>query len=227
MSTYSRYAHYDVLRKWSSPDWDDQTRAAVHERLYQVPPIRFFTESERRLLEAIAERIVPQPERDAVSRIPIVPWIDAKLAADERDGYRYESLPPQRDAWRLGLAAIEQTARALYGCTAFSELDSREQEEVLRRIERGDPPGDGWSHFPAACFFTHVLCASIVKVYYAHPQAWSETGYSGPSSPRGHMRIWEDGVDPWEPREESREDGDSGAAQRDAASARDGAHAGR
>ncbi len=226
MSTHSRYAHYDVLSKWSSPDWDDQTRAVVHERLYRVPSIRFFTEPERRLLEAIVERIVPQPDRELMPRIPIVPWIDAKLAADERDGYRYESLPPQREAWRRGLAAIEQTARALYADRSFLALDALEQEQVLRRIERGDPPGEGWSDLPAACFFTHVLCITIVKVYYAHPLAWSEAGYSGPSSPRGHMRIWEDGVDPWEPREESRGDAESQAARRETESSGKAAHAG-
>jgi Gluconate 2-dehydrogenase subunit 3 len=222
--TYSRYAHYDVLRKWSSPDWDDQTRAVVRERLYHVPPIRFFADSERRLLEAIAERIVPQAERDASARIPIVPWIDAKLADDQRDGYRYEDLPPQREAWRTGLAAIAQTAAALFNGRAFTDLDPTEQEEVLRQIERGDPPGLLWSGLPAARFFTHVLSATIVKVYYAHPHAWSEAGYSGPASPRGHMRIWEDGVDPWEPREGSPEAGDSIGGQRQAPPGGDVAH---
>jgi hypothetical protein len=37
-----------------------------------------------------------------------------------------------------------------------------------------------------------------VKTYYAHPSAWNEVRYNGPSSPRGHRRIWEGGVDPWE-----------------------------
>jgi hypothetical protein len=198
----SPYAEYDVLSKWSSPDWDDPTRAAIHARLHELPPIRFFSESERRVLEAVCGRIVPQGERDALATIPIVPWIDDKLARDERDGSRYQDLPPQRLAWRTGLAAIEQTAAALFDGKGFTALDSGSQDEVLRRIERGDPPGELWSALPAGRFFTHVLCATIVKVYYAHPQAWSEAGYSGPSSPRGHMRIWEDGVDPWEPQEE-------------------------
>jgi gluconate 2-dehydrogenase subunit 3-like protein len=199
---HSRYPHYDVLSKWASPDWDEPTRAALHERLYELPPIRFFSDSERRLLEAIAERIVPQADRDVAGRIPIVPWIDARLFRDEREGYRYEGLPPQREAWRAGLAAIGQTAAALFDGTAFTDLDGARQDRVLRSVERGDPPGELWAALPAACFFTHVLCAAIVKVYYAHPRAWSETGYSGPSSPRGHMRIWEGGVDPWEPQEE-------------------------
>lgn len=199
--SHSRYPYYDVLSRSSSPDWDDQTRAAVHQRLFEVPAIRFFGESESRLLDAIAERIVPQSERRGLTRIPIVPWIDAKLFTDQRDGYRYEELPPQREAWRIGLAAVEQTSAALFGGKSFTDLSADAQDEVLRRIERGDPPGDLWRALPAQCFFTRMLCATIVKIYYAHPDSWSETGYSGPASPRGHMRIWEDGIDPWEPHE--------------------------
>lgn len=37
-----------------------------------------------------------------------------------------------------------------------------------------------------------------MKIYYAHPLTWNETGYNGPSSPRGHVRKWIGGVDPWE-----------------------------
>lgn len=197
----SRYPHYDVLSKWSSPDWDDQTRAAVHHRLVEVPVKRFFTDTETRLLEAIAERIVPQAERHGTARIPIVPWIDAKLFMDQRDGYRYENLPPQREAWRTGLAAIEQTSSALFEGRGFTELGADAQDEVLRCVERGDPPGALWQALPADGFFARLLCPTIVKTYYAHPYAWSETGYSGPASPRGHMRIWEGGVDPWEAHE--------------------------
>ncbi|MCA1555720.1 MAG: gluconate 2-dehydrogenase subunit 3 family protein, partial [Acidobacteria bacterium] len=99
----TRYPDYNVLDKWSSPDWDDQTREVVCKRIEDVPPIRFFTEEEARTLAAVAERIVPQPDRSEDEKVPIVPWIDEKLFKDERDGYRYEELPPQREAWRLGL----------------------------------------------------------------------------------------------------------------------------
>ncbi|MGA7385171.1 MAG: gluconate 2-dehydrogenase subunit 3 family protein, partial [Methylocella sp.] len=197
----SPYAGYDVLDKWSSPDWDDQTREAVGKRLFNVPEIRFFTDIEAKILEAVAERIVPQPDRsavDAVERIPIVPWIDEKLHEDRRDGYRYDGMPPQRDAWRCGLAGIDETAGSLFDGKCFVDLDGSAQDEVLRRIEHGDPPGATWTWLPAGRFFKSVLCTTVVKTYYAHPSAWNEVGYNGPSSPRGHMRIWEGGVDPWE-----------------------------
>jgi len=67
-SMRSPYLGYDVLDKWSSPDWDDQTREVVGKRLFNVPEIRFFTDVETRTLEAVAERIVPQPDRSAAER---------------------------------------------------------------------------------------------------------------------------------------------------------------
>ncbi|MGH6796004.1 MAG: gluconate 2-dehydrogenase subunit 3 family protein [Methylocella sp.] len=200
----SRYPNYNVLDKWSSPDWDGQTRGAVRRRLFNVPEIRFFTESEKRTLEAVVERIMPQPDRRKDKKIPIVPWIDEKLVEDRRDGYRYDGMPAQREAWRRGLAGIDDTSSAIFDGKRFADLDGAAQDEVLRRIEHGDPPGVAWTTLPAGRFFSSVLCASIVKTYYAHPSAWSEVGYNGPSSPRGHMRIWEDGVDPWEAHEPPR-----------------------
>jgi hypothetical protein len=196
----TRYPGYDVLAGWSGPDWDAQTRAVVRQRVENVPPIRFFTPQEGQLLEAIAERLVPQPDREAGEKIPIVPWIDEKLHHDWRDGYRYEELPPLREAWRLGLAGIDETARVIHG-RSFADLDIASQDEVLTLVQRGDAPGDTWTRLPATRFFRDVLCLTVVKIYYAHPSAWSEIGYSGPSSPRGHVRNWMGGVDPWEPQE--------------------------
>src|SRR5919206_2226877 len=137
----TRYPNYNVLDKWSSPDWDDQTREVVRRRLEEVPEIRFFTDAEARTLAAVAERIVPQPDRDEAEKIPIVPWIDEKLYEDRRDGYRYEKLPPQREAWRLGLKGIDETAQALFDGKAFCDLDPLSQDVVLSHVERGDAPG--------------------------------------------------------------------------------------
>jgi hypothetical protein len=198
-SPRSRYPDYDVLDKWESADWDDQTREVVRRRLEAVPPVRFFTADEARLLEAVCERIVPGSELGR--RVPIVPWIDEKLFHDRRDGYRYEEVPPLREAWRLGLAGIDETARLLHGGRGFSELDADGQDDVLRRVARGEVPGSPWTRVSAIRFFRDVLCLTVVKIYYAHPRAWSEIGYSGPSSPRGHVRNWMGGVDPWDAKE--------------------------
>jgi hypothetical protein len=197
----SRYPDYDVLGKSKSADWDDQTREVVRQRLEDVPPIRVFTPEEARLLEALCDRIVPGSEQG--QRVPIVPWIDEKLFHDRRDGYRYDDVPPLREAWRLGLAGIDESARQLHGGRAFAELTTDLQDDVLRRIAVGDAPAAAWKRLPPSRFFRDVLCLTVVKIYYAHPRAWSEIGYSGPSSPRGHVRNWMGGVDPWDASETS------------------------
>ena len=197
----TRYPGYNVLDRWSSPDWDDQTRRVVRRRLEEVPPVRFFDGHEARTLAAVAERVVPQPDRDDAEKIPVVPWIDEKLYEDRRDGYRYEELPPQREAWRLGLRGIDEAARALFDGREFVALDPLSQDVVLSHVQRGDAPGAAWERMPAARFFESVLSLTIVKTYYAHPLAWNEIGYGGPSSPRGYVRRREGGVDPWEAQE--------------------------
>lgn len=196
----SKYPDYDALAKATSVDWDEQTWQAIQDRLAEDPAPRFFTAEEVLTLEAVVDRIIPQPDRASGDKVPIVPWIDAKLFDDRRDGYRYEGMPPQRLAWRLAIEGIEQTALEIHG-RSFAELSSELQDQVLRSVEEGSPPGAVWRELPAALFFRSVLCITIVRAYYSHPTAWSEIGYSGPSSPRGHVRIWIGGVDPWEAHE--------------------------
>lgn len=191
----NRHKASNILFRSLSPDWDRQTLDAVRYRVEEVPPIRFFTARETEILQALADRIIPQP-KNLDQKIPVVPWIDEKLYFDQRSGYRYEGMPPQRKAWRLGLSGIEETAHSMFGST-FSQLPAEKQDEVLRRIQHGDPPGNAWIGLPSAIFFKQILCSEIVKIYYSHPFAWNEIGYSGPAAIRGHVRIWQGGVDPW------------------------------
>ena len=60
--------------------WDDATRKVVLERVREIPPIRFFTPEEARLMAAVCARLLPQDDRDASHRIPIVPRIDERSA---------------------------------------------------------------------------------------------------------------------------------------------------
>lgn len=188
---------YDVLAKWDSPSWNDATRQAVAKRLRQVPPRRFFREEEWRLLESISSRILPQPER--ARPIPIVPWIDSGLHSGQGGGTRYADLPPDREAWRQGLAAIaDETRRRHDG--EFELLDEERQDEVLRLVQRGEIRSPLWAGLPPARFFTDMLVDAIVGTYYSHPDAWSEIGFGGPASPRGYVRLTPNRTDPWEAR---------------------------
>ncbi len=194
-----RYPGFDVLDKWASPDFDEPTREVVRRRIEAVPPLRFLDAHEAATLQAVVDRIMPQDDRASDERIPVVPWIDDKLARDERDGFRDERLPPQRELWRRALAGLDEAAQALHGMS-FVALDPTRQDGLLNQLAAGSIPGEVWATLPAALVFNRFL-QSIVRTYYAHPTAWSEVGYNGPSAIRGHVRVWAGGVDPWEARE--------------------------
>jgi Gluconate 2-dehydrogenase subunit 3 len=194
------YPDFDVAAadKWAL-DWDEKTRRLVLDRLRHVPPYHYFSPAEARLLEAVCARLLPQDDRPPAERIPIAPWVDDRLARGEGDGYRYADMPGDGEAYRRGLRGIAQTAELLFH-RPFVELDAERQDAVLRRVADGAPPGEAWSGLPARRLFQELVGEAIAR-YYAHPAAWAEIGFSGPASPRGHIRLAPGKRDPWEAHE--------------------------
>ncbi|HEX3422730.1 MAG TPA: gluconate 2-dehydrogenase subunit 3 family protein [Sphingomicrobium sp.] len=194
------YPTYDVLDKWDSPSWNDQTRAAVRQRLEEVPPRRFLSKEQWTLLEAIVARLIPQPDREIP--VPIVPWIDDMLHRNHGPGYRYADMPPMRDAWSQGLDAIAAEAVNRHG-RSFEELSEEDQDELLKNVQHNRVEARNWEGLSAGGFFLQHLLKETVGIYYSHPSAWSEIGYGGPASPRGYARLGFDERDPWEAKEGS------------------------
>ena len=192
------YLTYDVLDKWDSPSWNDQTREVIRKRLYEVPPRRFLSKEQFRLLEAIADRLLPQPERD--EPVPIAPWIDNMLELNHAPGFRYADMPPMREAWRKGLDAIAAETRNRHG-KDFHELSGKQQDALLGDVQHNRVESRYWDDLPPGGFFLHHLLKQVVGVYYAHPSAWSEIGFGGPASPRGYARLGFDERDPWAAKE--------------------------
>ena len=195
-----RYPNYNVLDKWNTPSWNEQTRAVIEKRLTQIPDRRFFTETEWDILQAVCDRLIPQPDRPE-DPVPIVPFIDEKLHKGQGNGYRFAEMPPQREAWRHGVRAIDEEARARWG-KGFRDLPDNQKDAVLRAIQHGDTLSDAWRGLPPKRFFSGALMVEAVSVYYAHPAAWSEIGFGGPASPRGYVRIVADRRDSWEAEEQ-------------------------
>jgi hypothetical protein len=196
-----RYPGYDVLNKRDSVSWNDQTRAVIDQRM-AIDPERhaFFTDEEWLTLRAVCACIVPQPP-DRGHPAPVAAMVDEKLHTNSGDGYRDARLPPTREAWRRGLAAIDAEAKARYG-RRFHELAPLMQDDVLRAVQGGElREGKAWRDLPAKIFFQKRLLHEIVSAYYAHPAAWNEIGFGGPASPRGYVRMNFDRRDPWEASE--------------------------
>lgn len=195
----SPFPDYDVLAKRDTPSWNQVTRDVVDKRLHHIPPRQFFNEHEWRTLQAISDRLIPQPDRPE-NPVPIVPWIDQKLYQHKSEGYRYADMPPMEQAWRKGLRGIDQESERLFA-RPFIDLPAAQQDQVLEAVQQGWVHGEAWSGMPAQKFFNSTLLSEVVSIYYAHPEAWSEIGFGGPASPRGYVRLEPGRTDHWEAKE--------------------------
>lgn len=182
--------------------WDEATRNLVLARVERIPPIRFFSPEEAKLMTAVCNRILPQDDRDDHHKIPIVNSIDERLYQDRLDGYRFEGMPPDQEAYRLGLQGIDQITQHMYG-KPFIDLDPLQQESVLKTLHDGHPPAghEIWQGLPVHRFWL-LLVQDVVGAYYAHPYAWDEVGFGGPAYPRGYMRLEGGEPEPWEVKEQ-------------------------
>lgn len=182
--------------------WDEATRKVVLARVEQVPPLRFFSAEQARLMQAVCDRLLPQDDRDDAHKIAIVNYIDDRLYQRRIDGYRFEDMPPDHEAHLLGLQAIEAIAHHLFS-RSFIELEPREQDQVLVTIHDGNPPAaeDIWRQMSVMHFWM-LLMQDAVDAYYAHPYAWDEIGFGGPAYPRGYMRLEHGRPEPWEVEEQ-------------------------
>ncbi len=181
--------------------WDEATRKVVLNRVNNIPAIRFFRSEQARLMEAVCARILPQDDRDHAHHIPIVPWIDERLFADRHDGYRFEDMPPDQQAYELGLQAIEEIAHHLHG-RSFCDIGTGSQDLILEALHDARPPAahEIWNRMPVHRFWM-LLVQDCVTVYYSHPWAWDEIGYGGPAYPRAYMRLERGQAEPWEKAE--------------------------
>ena len=178
--------------------WDEATRNVVTSRTTDVPPVRFFSEKEAELINAVIARIIPQDDRTPEKHIPILPVVDDRLYKNELPGYRYEDMPPDREAYRLGLSAIAEMAQQRFQ-TSFIDLSVHRQELILKSLHDGtpDPEHPVWKQMPVHRFWA-LLAGDCVTAYYSHPWAWDEIGFGGPAYPRGYMRLENGQPEPWE-----------------------------
>ena len=193
------YPGYDVLSKRNTPSWNEQTRRVIDRRLSVPRGPRFFSETEWQTLQAVCRRIMPQPaDRPPV---PLAAHVDEKVRVRREEGYRPAVMPRQDQAWKRGLAALDEEAKAAHGGRRFHELGPADQDALLHQAQEGRLEGPAWGGMPSALFFETRVMHDILTAYYAHPTAWNEIGWGGPAGPRGYVRMGFDKHDPWEAAE--------------------------
>jgi hypothetical protein len=192
------YPGYDVMSKRDTPSWNDKTRAVIDARLAVEARSLFFSAEEWRTLEALCDRVVPQPVGKA--RVPLGAYVDRQLLAGKTKGYRFEGMPQPAEAWRRGLAALEEAALRAQG-RPFAHLTQADQDDLLRQMADGSLQAQALRDMPAKTFWNSHVIHDVAGAYYAHPQAWNDIGWGGPASPRGYVRLGLNHRDPWEPEE--------------------------
>ncbi len=103
--------------------------------------LTMLTESQQATLRALVDRIIPADDFPAGWEAGVGEYLDRQLAGD---------LCHLVDWYRAGLDALEAEAGATTG-VAFTALAPAAQDELLRRVEKGDVVTD-WPVDPAAFF---------------------------------------------------------------------------
>jgi len=195
-----RYPDYDVLEQ--ADHWDPVTRAMVLGRVERVPEISFFTAAEARTLSRLCDLLTAQ---DAEPRIPVINFVDEKYAAGSLDGFQFDDMPDDRDAWRLVARGLDEEADRRAEVPTFAAADDDTAEAIVSDFAAGTLDGGAWDQLNVARAFGLVMRA-VLSCFYSHPWAWNEIGFGGPAYPRGYSRFGspqlQDGErEAWEGRE--------------------------
>jgi len=179
-----RYPDFDVFD--AADTWDAATRKVVEDRMALAGrPLRFFAPEEEPTLRAFCDTVLAQ---DDEPRVPVAESVDDKLAAGRLDGYQYDDMPDDRDAWRLVLAGLDEAARDRFGVEGFAAADADGRDEVVDDFAHGRLSGGSWDRLNVERAWSVVMRA-VLTGFYSHPWAWNEIGFGGPAYPRGFMRL--------------------------------------
>jgi hypothetical protein len=183
-----RYPDYDVLEQASH--WDEATRRVVLDRVERMPPIRFFDEREVATLGAFCDLVLAQ---DSEPRVPVLAMIDEKLYEKRADGYRYQDMPSDQQAWRE-VARMLDAAAAEQGAEGFGAAEREAQLRIVGRFAEGELD---WEGLPVTKAWGTVM-RDVLGAFYSHPWAWNEIGFGGPAYPRGFARLGAGQREHWE-----------------------------
>lgn len=174
-----RFPGYDVLDQRGH--WDGRTRDVVMRRLEIGNQRRFFTSDEEPACRALLDVLLALAEGE----VPVFEMIDARLAAGTIDGWHYEDMPPDAEAWRRSLAELNRRS--------FTTMDREHRSRLLDHIQAKDE----FAGMPGARLWG-LWMRYACTAFYSHPYAWNEIGFGGPAYPRGYKNLGLDRREPWE-----------------------------
>jgi hypothetical protein len=177
-----RFPGFDVMDQ--AKHWDDATLAVIGSRMHDLPHVRFFTPAEEAAAKPLLDQLTGQRTHPGQPHIDLVRMVDTRLAEDQTDGWHYDTMPPDEQAWKDSLKALDDDSRSAFGAV-FSEAGWDDQHSLLARIHDGEGP---WHGMPRDAVWS-LWSRYAATAFYSHPAAWNEIGFSGPAYPRGYKNI--------------------------------------
>jgi hypothetical protein len=155
--------------------------------------LSFFTPYEVGVAAPLLDLLLGQ---DSEPRIPVLPLIDTRLSIAETDGWHYDDLPEDGQAWRDTLAHLDEDAHNRHRA-GYAALEQTRQARLLQDVQDLAAGAHPWHGLAAAhvwSLWTRYACAA----FYSHPWAWNEIGFSGPAYPRGYLNPGINAREKWE-----------------------------
>jgi len=125
-------------------------------------PYVHFTADEALALEAIVARLIPSDEHGpGALEAGAAHFIDLSLG---------DALAASREAYRAGLASIDEYARRVHGLR-FADLEESDQDSVLETFERGvaDESADPTAYPPDAREFFELVLQHTIQGTFCDP----------------------------------------------------------
>jgi gluconate 2-dehydrogenase gamma chain len=133
-----------------------------------APPAgRFFTTEEVKLVAVLCNLIIPADEDPGAVEVGVVNYLDRQLATQLR---RHQK------TYRIGLAGVEASSRALFG-RAFTELDGNSQNLLMKDLEAGKVKDPAWGDVSSRAFFS-LFRDQTMQGYYGSPRHGGNRGYA-------------------------------------------------
>lgn len=164
-----------------------ETKKVLKTRLERKETVHpsFFDDNSFLTLNAVCACLIPQHNRK--KQVDIAGCLDSILAEGKGNGWRYDEMPPDNEAFLYGLSGINETSQIMFEA-AFGVLDTEAQHKVLCSIQDGTAGGKTWERIAARLFFEELL-AQVVELYYSHPFAKEEIGEVAMADAKGWQKI--------------------------------------
>ena len=148
----------------------------------------FFSSDAYETFRAACARLVPST--GLAADIDVAPAIDRRLADGTGDGWRYATLPPDGEAFRIGVALLDRAAEIAHA-ERFADLSGEAQDAILTDVQhtRGSAfAEEPFAGFDAVRWFADWISEAAGR-FFSHPLAQDDIGYAGFADAPGWTRI--------------------------------------